>query len=487
MHTGAEAATVDIAIIGGGCSGALAAVNLVDQYIRSGSSRPVSICLIDDSDQIARGLAYGTTCREHLLNVSASGMSAFTRDPRHFAAWLMRRLPDAVPESFAPRMVYGDYLTELLEQAKSCGDSVKTSLKVIRQRASAIESTGGKAQITLASGQTMVASYVVLALGNFASANSQFGAKLNEIALTRFHKNPWDAGIAQEVLPDDDVMLIGTGLTMIDVVLNLRANGHRWRIHAISRHGYLPQPHFDLQRLAQEKPTSYLPSQLPDRLIDIFKVLRSCAKAAEVESPGNWRCVMTELRAVTASVWRRLSLADRCRFLRHIRQLWEVHRHRMAPEIAEQVKNWRDSGVLTIGAERIVEVSGTDGGIAVVSRPRGQSNTRRTVVQRVIECTGPITDFRTIGDPLIVQMRSSGLLQPDELGLGARTGDDGALINSDGAASDVIYAMASLRKGSLWETTAVPEIRQQANDLSELLLSKICLDRKHQAIVPNVK
>jgi uncharacterized NAD(P)/FAD-binding protein YdhS len=487
MHTGGEAATVDIAIIGGGCTGALTAVNLVDQYIRSGSSTPVSLRLIDDSDQIARGIAYGTTCREHLLNVSASGMSAFARDPRHFAAWLMRRLPDAVPQSFAPRMVYGDYLTELLEQAKSCSDSAKISLKVIGQRASAIEAVGGKAQITLSSGRTILASYVVLALGNFASANSQFGAKLDEKAQERFHENPWDAGIAQAVLPDDDIMLIGTGLTMIDVVLMLKANGHRGRIHAISRHGYLPQPHFDLQRLAQEKPTSYLPRPLPDRLIDIFKVLHRSAQAAEAESPGNWRCVMTELRAVTASVWRRLSLEDQCRFLRHIRQLWEVHRHRMAPEIAEQVKKWRDSGVLTVCAERIVEVCGTDGGIAVVSRPRGQSNTRRTVVQHVIQCTGPETDFRTIGDPLIVQMRSSGLLQPDELGLGARIGDDGALTNSDGVASDVLYAMASLRKGSLWETTAVPEIRQQANDLSDLLLSTICLDPKHQAIVPNVK
>jgi uncharacterized NAD(P)/FAD-binding protein YdhS len=177
---------------------------------------------------------------------------------------------------------------------------------------------------------------------------------------------------------------------------------------------------------------------------------------------------------------------DRSRFLRHIRQLWEVHRHRMAPEIAEQVKSWRDSGVLTVCAERVVGLSGTDGGIVVVSQPRGQSSTRRTVVQHVIECTGPKTDFRTIGDPLIVQMRSSGLLHPDELGLGACIGNDGALINSDGVASDILYAMASLRKGSLWETTAVPEIRQQANDLSELLLSKVCLDRKHQAIVPNV-
>jgi uncharacterized NAD(P)/FAD-binding protein YdhS len=486
MHTDGEAASVDIAIIGGGCSGAMTAVNLVDQHRRSRSPVPLSLCLIDDAEQVARGIAYGTTFREHLLNVSASGMSAFARDPGHFAEWLLPRLPESVPQTFAPRMVFGDYLTELLEEAKSCGDSDNISLTVMRQRAAAIELVGDKARIKLSSGQTLLASYVVLALGNFASVNSQFGAKLDQTARARFHENPWDAGIAQAVLPDDDVVLIGTGLTMIDVVLMLKSNGHRGHIHAISRHGYLPQPHFDLQRLAKEKPTSYLPSPLPDRLTDIFSVLRRSVKAAEAEAPGNWRCVMTELRAVTAQVWRRLSLVDRSRFLRHIRQLWEVHRHRMAPEIAEQVKNWRDTGVLTVCAERVVELSGTAGGIAVVSRPRGQSTTRRTVVQHVIECTGPKTDFRTIGDPLIVQMRSSGLLHPDELGLGARIGDDGALVNCDGVASTILYAMTSLRKGTLWETTAVPEIRQQANDLSELLLRQISLDAKPEEILSQV-
>lgn len=479
MHTVRAAATVDIAIIGGGCSGALTAVNLVDQYLRSETSTPVSLALIDDSDQIARGIAYGTTCGEHLLNVSASGMSAYVRDPGHFVAWLMRRVPGSIPQSFAARMVYGDYLTELLEQAKSGCAGDRVSLTVMRQRALAIESNGNRAQIKLSSGRTVVASFVVLALGNFPPQNNHFASGLDEKARTRFHENPWDAAIAQAVLPDDDVMLIGTGLTMIDVVLMLKSNGHRGHIHAISRHGYLPQPHFDLQRLAREKPTSYLPSQLPASLTGIFRVLRQSAKMAEAEAPGNWRCVMTELRAITASVWRQLTLEDRCRFLRHIRQLWEVHRHRVAPEIAEQVKSWRNSGVLTVAAERVVELSGTAGGLAVVTRPRGQSKTKRTVVQHVIECTGPKTDFRTMRDPLIMQMRSSGLIRPDELGLGASVDDNGALLGSDGVASGILYSIASLRKGTLWETTAVPEIRRQAGELSELLMGKICcLDSK---------
>src|SRR6202035_223581 len=94
---------------------------------------------------------------------------------------------------------------------------------------------------------------------------------------------------------------------------------------------------------------------------------------------------------------------------------------------------------------------------------------------------GPKTDFRSVRDPLIQQLRSAGILQADELGLGASVDLDGALLNHSGERSDCLYAIASLRKGLLWETTAVPEIRQQASDMAALLLRKLCPEHEQRS------
>ncbi|HWY24061.1 MAG TPA: hypothetical protein VNX47_04035, partial [Nevskia sp.] len=69
----------------------------------------------------------------------------------------------------------------------------------------------------------------------------------------------------------------------------------------------------------------------------------------------------------------------------------------------------------------------------------------------------------------------------DALGLGLLTDAQGALLDRDGQASTWLYTLGPARKGQLWETTAVPEIRVQAQALARRLLQLEGADRR---IVP---
>jgi uncharacterized NAD(P)/FAD-binding protein YdhS len=396
-------------------------------------------------------------------------MSAVAGQPDHFVNWLKQKLPDAGAEIFAPRMIYGDYIEELLRSAIA---SSQLKITQIEDRAVAADTADASAPIVvLASGKRLTTKTIVLAPGNFPPEKSWLAASL--IAPSpRFHDNPWSADMYDEIGPDEDVLLIGTGLTMIDVVLQLKMSGHRGRCNAFSRHGYLPQPHFSYERLAREQTTSYLSIPAKAKLSDAFKAVRKAARVAEREELGNWRCVMAELRERTASIWAELDVADRRRFLHHVRQLWEVHRHRMAPEIAAFVDQLRLSGELNVFAARFESMIPKDDVLRVSFTPKGGASSTLTV-GHVINCTGPETDFRKVAHPLISSLRSSGTLVADDLGLGAVVTAQGAVVDAKGVPSKRIFAIGSLRKGSLWESTAVPEIRDQARDLANLILEQL--------------
>jgi len=449
-----------VAVLGGGFTGTTLAAQLVRHTDPS-----FSVVVIERTGSPGRGVAYGTECESHLLNVPAKDMSAFPDDREHFLRWAKSNY-DSETEAcrFLPRKVYGRYLGSLLSEATlACG---KQRLQWKKDEARALSPRGdGEIEIQLRSGTRVFADKVVLALGNFPSSDPLLPwrnpANSAHDPPDPYFANPWSDTIFEAVEHLDQILLLGSGLTGVDVAAELRRRGFRGTIHFLSRRGLLPHSH-----KAHPPWPVFWNEHSPKSARGLLRLVR--AQVREAEQQGvDWRGVITSLRQVTPRIWQSLPEEEKRRFLRHVRPYWEVHRHRAAPEIARPIDAQRLSGTIQLHAGRITHYREDGRRAEITFRERKSGEECCLSVDRVINCTAPETDCRRLQDPLMCTLLDQGLVRPDPLFLGLDMSADGALIGQDGMVSDSIYAVGPARKGSLWESTAVPEIRDQVDKLVE--------------------
>jgi uncharacterized NAD(P)/FAD-binding protein YdhS len=454
-----RAGAAAVAVIGGGFSGTMVAFHLT----RLAGSWPMRVTLIEKGPKFGRGLAYGTACKQHLLNVPAGMMSALPDEPTHFLDWLQARDPAAHAGTFAPRHVYGDYLQDLLRAASLHAD---VPIELIRDEI--VELSSGSQEdprITLRtdSGRLIVADRVALALGNQPPQEPAGVACLK--AVRRYAADPWGPSVLEGLGADEPIALIGSGLTAIDVIVEAHSRGHRGVIHAVSRHGLLPfahrqslpRPHFELstgRRTALSLPKS----------------VRAAATRCQDEG-GNWRSVVDGVRPMAQSLWTALDNRERQRFVRHLAPRWDVHRHRVAPEIDDLIQSRQREHRLVVVAGRVLSLDERPGQVVLTLQRRGRTDTETLVTSRVINCTGPARDVRTCQSKLLRQLLASGAARPGPLALGLDASESGALVRADGRVHDRIFAVGPLLKERLWETTAVRELRTQAVELAHRLLA----------------
>ncbi|HET6331019.1 MAG TPA: FAD/NAD(P)-binding protein [Holophagaceae bacterium] len=440
----------DIVIIGAGASGVLTAAHLHH------ASPDSSVALMDAGARAARGLAYGTPYGAHLLNVPAGRMSAFAHDPGHFTAWLERAIPGSANGVFAPRSKYGEYLTEVL--AQTCAPPSRTRRIPGTVVGLVPGHEDGTWEVHLHDGHVVMARAVVLALGNLAPSDP---LRLGADAPDGYLRDPWGPGAAQGLPPQASILIIGTGLTMVDLLLALRAEGHKGIVHAVSRRGLLPRAHAGYAQRSIAAPAGLTPRAA-------LRWVRREIAAAEAEG-DDWRSVIDGLRASTQDLWASWTTAQRSSFLRHARAYWDVHRHRTAPEVGSQVEALLASGVLQVHAGHIRSLRDATDGMEVQWTSRADGKLHTLQVARVINCTGPASDYGSLDQPLVSQLRRAGWLVPDALRLGVETDGDGRLVGKGGQPVPGLFTLGPLRRASLWESTAIPEIRGQAAALAALL------------------
>jgi uncharacterized NAD(P)/FAD-binding protein YdhS len=455
-----------VAIIGGGFCGTLAAVNLARL-----SPEPLRVILINCQYPTARGVAYGTRRGEHLLNVVARNMSAFPDLPSHFVDWLRTRTDFAdVPlaelrDQFIPRRIYGDYLQDLLFwHMQPLGGPGRVHLEVIDDEAMDITPADWGASVALRGGDTVQAQRVLLATGNLAPSDIlPPGSPKDHPAYCR---NPWRGW--QEKLPDahEDVLLIGTGLTMIDVYLTLRSLGWQGKIHAISRNGLLPLSHFkgtDYAAFPPNEPWTLGLQKLKAEMEEHCSRLR-----AEGLNPA---VIVDKLRPFSQRIWRALTVAEKQEFNRQHRTRWNVVRHRIAPTIATQIAAAQKDGGLEViqGSISAVQAEGERLHVAIDSE-KGRPS-RNLNVGLLINCTGPRESFANAAEPLFRNLFQRGLIRADDVDMGIDVTPDFAVMDSTGRPSDFLYAVGPLLKGTLWETTAVPELRAQAHQIAQAFIA----------------
>jgi uncharacterized NAD(P)/FAD-binding protein YdhS len=451
-----------IAIIGGGFSGVMTAVNLARL-----SREPLEVTLINSRRPIGRGAAYGTRRGEHLLNVAARNMSAFPDVPDHFLQWLRTRCEyDLVPEielreRFIPRLCYGDYLRGLMQQhLQSPPESALVRTAFVEGEARDILPEGGGATIVLADGGRIEADRVVLATGNEEPAGIPGDESL--AGHPGWIGNPWQAWENRLPASGGTIVLLGTGLTTVDAILTLRALGWQGMIHAVSRNGWLPHAHFR----GIEWP-DFPPPGVDLAALGLAELLalaeRHCARLRDLGA--NPAIIVDKLRPHTQRIWRNLSLEDRKEFARRHAARWNVLRHRIAPEIHAQVATAQLTGQLQVHAAGIERVE-ADASKVKVHLSGGKTLTG----DLVINATGPQTRFSATKSVLLQNLLRSGLLAADDMEMGVRIDADHTVIGRDGVRSRVLLALGPILRGTLWETIAVPELRGQARRVAETLL-----------------
>ncbi len=437
-----------VAVIGAGFSGLLTALHL------AAAPEGPTVRLIERSDAFGRGAAYATANPDHLLNVRVANMSAYPDDPDHFTRWLAGREGWSAHGGFVTRGVYGDYLQDLLRRALESAPAGRLLLE--QDEAVEVRRAGDGWRVRLALGREIEADAVVLALGVLAPAPpAAAGADL--LASPRYIGDPWDPKARLDAAASD-VLLIGSGLTMIDAAISLWRPGRRF--WAISRRGLVPRPH---------APTAG--PAVPIRAAGSPRELLAVVRAASED--GRWREAIDALRPHVQGIWLGWSLAERRRFLRHVRPWWDVHRHRLAPSVARRIGLMMRGRELVVRAGELTSLGLTRDAVEATWRPRGGRAVRRLAVSAVVNCSGFLGDLEQARDPLLGRLLASGLIRPDPCRLGAEVDAGSRLIGAGGQAQGGLYAVGPLTRGAFWEITSAPDIRSQAAGAAQSILSAL--------------
>ncbi|MBV9630962.1 MAG: FAD/NAD(P)-binding protein [Xanthobacteraceae bacterium] len=457
----------EIIIVGGGASGTLLAV----QLLRDPSAH-VRVTLVEKGQQPGLGLAYSTSNPSHLLNVRAVNMSAFPDDPDHFVRWLAtdRAADDlgcADRFCFAPRKIYGRYIASLLEPFLPC-EGRPSRLRIVRRECTAITETAAGVEALFDDGTRLAGEIAVLATGNEATrAAGQAGAI----------QDPWDASAREQIPKDGRVLILGTGLTMVDTVLSLLQSGHTGSIVALSRRGLLPHVHREV--VARPITADEVPFGV--NVAHLLHWLRMRAEQTQTRG-GDWRSVVDGLRPFIAEIWRTLPAPERRRFMRHARPWWDVHRHRMAPQVAMRIANTLAEGQLNIIAGKVMSVVAENQDATVHYRRRGGKQIETMPVAAIVDCTGISSSPRHSPNPLVRDLLSRGITRPDPLDLGLDVTESCALINQTGHASQRLFAVGPITRGRFWEIMAVPDIRIQCANLAAAIIGSDQLTGKEPCL-----
>ncbi|MDJ0366903.1 FAD/NAD(P)-binding protein [Hymenobacter sp. H14-R3] len=454
-----------ITIVGGGFAGTALARHLA----RQAGQLPLEIALVEPRAAPGPGLAYSAPWPELLLNVRPGNLSAWADDPGHFAAWLARQ-PEAaagVPE-FACRATYGRYLAqELAAVANDSGNKLTITHYPTTALAAPLLPDGRRA-VQLADGRTLLSHAVVLALGNFPPPPPT-GPDHRYLHHPGYHADPWAADTLARIGPDEVVVLIGAGLTAVDMLLALRAQGHRGLVQVVARRGRWPAAHGPAS--APTYPGFYAALASETTVAGVLRSVRRHVALAAAQGIG-WRAVIDALRPDLGRIWAGWPVAEQARFLRHLAGRWSQVRHRIAPSGAAALEELTASGRLQTLAGRAVEIVPAGASLRVGVAQAGGPTTYLTA-NHVICCTGPLADYSRLQVPLVQQLRADGCLTPDPLRLGITTDATGALLGLDGQPSaGGLFTLGASRRPQSFESTAVPELRQQAVALAAVLIQR---------------
>lgn len=460
--TNVAARYADVVIIGGGLSGTLLAVQLLRQ------PRGLRIVIIEPRPELGRGEAYSATELGHTLNGNAARMSVDPDNADDLTQWLTQFIDNGgwpesaeqalpVAELFPPRGIFGLYAQQRLAEARALGLRFGSTAEHVRAEVVDVQTHNEQVQVTLDDAQVWCAPRAVLTTGMFPAARTAVKAPggLNAAAV-----DPWDVQTMRTLDPQARVLIIGSGLTMVDAVVSLDRAGHRGPITVISRHGLWPH----VRRQPPAWPDFLAASDLRSPRQLMAEVRNQCRQA--LQQGVDWQAPLDTVRVHIARLWSQASERQKRQFVRHVRPWWESHHHRSPPPSDALLQKAIAEGRLTLQAACYLSAEGT----TLTIRRRGESVPVQLHGDVLINSSGIEYDWRRVDKPLPRQLLARGLVKPGPLALGLLADDEGALLDSAGIASRRLFAMGPPLRGMWWESTAVTDVAAQAKRLAATLL-----------------
>jgi uncharacterized NAD(P)/FAD-binding protein YdhS len=439
-----------VTIIGGGASGVLLAAHLLRD-----PETDIRVTLIERRGQFGQGLAYSANQRDHKVNVPARGMSAFADDPEHFWRWLQTRGYPAARGSwvFVPRRLYGAYLEHVLTEA---GRSKLGRLVVLSEEAIAVHEGKTGIETVLANGTSLISRNAVLAVGHETQPARGRGIA---VRLGSERDTPLD--------PQAPVVILGSGLSMVDAWLSLADAQHRGDIIVVSRNGLLPKGHRDVP------PINIDAADVPfgTSLTYFMAWFRGLARETEAGG-GDWRSVVDGLRPYNQRLWQSWSDHTRRQFLRHLRPWWNIHRHRLPPELHDRLVRAVAEGQVRLIAAEFVGVERDGDGVKATIRRRGSAERETLDIARVYDCGGVSVDVMSSSNPVIRDLVATGRARADQLRIGLDVDEHCAVIDSTGTTTERLLVVGPLTRGRFFEIEAIPDIRVQAAKLAARILAQ---------------
>jgi len=467
-----------VCVIGGDFSGAMAAANLLKQAHRLGQG--LAVTLVERRGTVGEGVAYGTQEDVHKLNVAAARMSAWPDQPDDFLNWARARDATVGPRDFLPRRLFAQYVREQLEAtARIAADNTELHIVLDEARRVCHHPQGGW-MVHLGRTPSVHADAVVLAVGHRPPSDPL--ADVWSGPRHRWIGDPWRPFAVADIRPDEPVVILGSGLTAVDTLLSLTSEGSPRRtapIWMVSRRAMLPHAHLDVPN-----PPANL-QMLIDGLVKggplttrqlVRGVRREIHAITRTAPDADWRTIVDGLRPHTVAIWAALSSSQRRRFVTYVRPIWEVHRHRMAPDVARTIHRLENEGSFTRVSGRVIRAVAIDDRVLVSVRSRAESKIagdRALEAAWVVNCTGPTPSNLAESNPLVASLLELGALRVDPLGIGLETEASGRALGVDQVPRHDLYVVGTLRKPANWESTAVPELRQQAAATAEAVLDQI--------------
>jgi uncharacterized NAD(P)/FAD-binding protein YdhS len=444
-------APLTVSVVGGGFTGAAAAIACLARI-----DRPFRLVVVEPSASLGRGVAYGAHHPLHLLNVRTRDLSVRAGQPGEFLNWAFRQLDqgenhaglhDGLAHTFLPRQLFGEYVRErFFEAVEGRGD---VELKIVNAVATSCAKEGNRFTLRFDRAEKLQADVVLLATAYGLPSSTPTGALA-----------PFDALPPERINRAGNMVIIGSGLTMVDVVLGARRDGFQGKVTVISKHGQLPRPHASKGVVPRESGLSR-----SKRLSSLTTAVAIACAAAEAHRTP-WQAVINSVRSSLQDIWQGLPVEEQARFLRHVRPLWDAHRHRLPLEVHGRLQAEFNEGRAVLLRGQVTKAERDGEGFRLVLRRRGSKETETLATDLAVDCTGYRPD---LASPLIQSLVAQGAVREDAQRLGLAVEPNGRVLSKNGPPTRGLFALGPLCQGSLWEITAVPEIVRQCDSAAQSL------------------
>ena len=446
---------VDVAVVGGGFTGAAFAIHLSRM-----AERRLDIAIFDPRDRPGRGVAYDTADPDHRLNAPLPVHFVYPDAPNHLTGWYIEQGgPARDPEARAAdgniymrREDFGRYVEEQL-RAHIDDNASGSKIRHVRSRVLAASRTSDGYRLTLNDGQTLSAGLTVLAASyDRPHAPPPFDGAVSDHP--GFLADPWDAARIRKIPADARVLLLGMSQTASDVIAVLLRSGHKGPVMAVSRHGLRPR----------RRPAAVPPPDVMKRVVrpvslftaahgryatvrSLLRTLRSEAHRAEAAG-GAWSEPFGDLRDSVWEIWPALPLAEKRRFLRHLRAWYDVHRFQLPPQIELRIAEAEATGQLSFEAAFCVSAARDGSALSVDLRHRGSGERHRKKFDAIVNCTGPGMRPAQSTNPFVTNLLARGYAVPHSVGIGFDVDDKCRAIDVGGRADPNLRIVGPLTYGA---------------------------------------